>query len=525
VNKQSNQQLIIDIFDENVFSILDVIPDAAVITDKEGTIVFVNVQTEHLFGYQKNELLGKKVEILIPEPYRNRHPEHRTNYFKSPRNRAMGSGMKLYGEKKSGDIFSVEISLNPIKTKNDLFAIATIRDITERILFEQKLEEKNQELENANSAKATFFKKTQYLDDKLKILGTLSASIVHEINNPIAWIQENLEWIKKESKTLTSIQLEELISETIHGIKRIREIIRNLKEFGRIDDNEIKIIDLHRVLNSVITIASSEIKLHAALETQFAQNLPLIKGNSSQLHQVFLNILMNAVQSIPEGDAKNNHILIKSLEDNNQVRVDIIDTGSGMSSEVLSHIFDPFFTTKSAETGTGLGLPISLEIIKNLGGNIKVQSTQGKGSIFSIYLPKAEEKSSISNKNEIISTKRKSILIVDDELLLLNSMQRSLKEHHDVTVFSDANEAIKYLLQNPEKYDLIIVDLNMPTMNGKNIYDYVAKQIPGFEKNILFMTGGFCTNDLESFVKNISNICIEKPFEQSELLNIISRMN
>lgn len=259
------------------------------------------------------------------------------------------------------------------------------------------------------------------LNDKLAAIGTLAAGMAHEINNPIAWILANLGFMKESIHKLQTNLLElenicnepdsqikiqkidallvdmtqgklveemdEIISESIEGIDRIRGIVDSLRGFSRMNDSRLVPIDIAETIDSVIKIAFSEIKYRAKIKKIIPRNLPKITSNSVKLHQVFLNLILNAAQSIAKGTIEENTILIKAELMDNIIQVDICDTGSGIPPEYLSRIFDPFFTTKPIGTGTGLGLSICHDIIQECGGEIKVQSILGKGSTFSVYLP------------------------------------------------------------------------------------------------------------------------------------------
>lgn len=224
--------------------------------------------------------------------------------------------------------------------------------------------------------------------------------IAHEINNPVAWILSNLNYLKNELDQLKHAEdrlspnfqssitnLEHVVLESIKGTERIRDIIEPFRHVGFKADTTKSLVDIHTMLNSVIGSASLETINRAKLEKHFASNIPLIMSNSGQLHQVFLNLIINAAHAIPVGDSEHNQITVSTELETSMLRVDIQDSGSGIAPEHLAHLFEPFFSTKTNVTGTGLGLFICQGIVQNLGGEIKVQSEQGLGSVFSVYLP------------------------------------------------------------------------------------------------------------------------------------------
>jgi two-component system cell cycle sensor histidine kinase/response regulator CckA len=334
------------------------------------------------------------------------------------------------------------------------------------------------------------------------------------------------EYIKKNLSSIDLVKLDKILGESIQGASRIRDIVRHLKGFSHSDRNEKTTIDLHELLNSVSNMTSAELKLRAQLQKNYAKDIPLLKFNSGTLHQVFLNILMNAIQAIPINNPTKNIITITTALENNQVRIDISDTGSGMDQQVLSKIFDPFFTTKPVGIGTGLGLSISNDIIKNEEGKIIVKSTPGKGSTFSVYLPlRIADHAHIEKQDskEKLTSTSKHILIIDDEPFLLKCVERMLEDIHEVTAVISAPLAIELLEKNPNAYDIILCDLSMPIMNGGDFYNHIKNKFLGNEKKIIFMTGGSYTSEINQFISSTNNLCLDKPFEQPQLLQIIDQ--
>ena len=234
------------------------------------------------------------------------------------------------------------------------------------------------------------------LHDRLLVTETLIASVSHEINNPISWILSNLNYIKKQVDILKMdgnqtapdwSNLDAAVKESIQGIERIRDIVRMFKHVGQSNGTDHIPIDIHDVLNTVVVMVSLECKFHAQVKKMFGSNLPLIIANSGQLHQVFLNLMINAIQAMPEGDVEHNTICISTSIESKMLRVDIQDTGEGIEVDNLSRIFEPFFSTKPIGVGSGLGLAICNEIIRDFGGEIRVKSVLGKGTTFSVFLP------------------------------------------------------------------------------------------------------------------------------------------
>ncbi|HAT8180140.1 TPA: PAS domain S-box protein, partial [Legionella pneumophila] len=337
----------------------------------QGKILEVNKQGQKLLQRSAKEILGQSYLSFVA---------------KSELKRAVALFEKLLKDGyldvfelrmvKNGSEVMVEVYPAKVITKNEALIFTIINDVTERHQLRAQA----------------------MLHDRLAVTGTMIASIAHEINNPIAWILSNLSYLKKKFEDFKNKEqdlsfkkgmgkIQNVIDESLQGANRIQKIIHLFKNFARTAETDQTSVDIHEILRTAIDMASLEYKYRAKIEKKFANNLPLITANSGQLHQVFLNLLINAAQSIKEGDIEHNSIKIKTSFDSDNVCIDIKDTGAGIHPDVLSHIFDPFFTTKPAGTGTGLGLSICYEIIRNLGGKITVQSDVGKGALFRIHLP------------------------------------------------------------------------------------------------------------------------------------------
>jgi len=230
--------------------------------------------------------------------------------------------------------------------------------------------------------------------DRMVSMGTLAAGVAHEINNPLAFVQLNLEYAVEQLRALAARpELHEVtraLDDAMEGAARVRAIVRDLKVFSRPDATQIGVIDIRRVLDSSIQMAHNEIRHRARLVKSFGETPP-VSGNEARLGQVFLNLLINAAHSITEGASDENEIAVSTKTDSSgQLVVTIRDTGAGMSPEVQRRIFDPFFTTKPVGIGTGLGLSVCHGIISALGGKIEVNSEPAKGTEFRVLLPPSE---------------------------------------------------------------------------------------------------------------------------------------
>lgn len=517
--------------------ILENASEGILIVNSTGKIEITNRRIENLFGYSWEELIGKSVEILLPETLRNIHEEHRTYYIANPRTRPMGQGMDLVARRKDGTEFPVEVSLSYIKIDDELLTIAFVSDISIRKQAEEELRRERERAqkyldiadvmlvaiddvgkitminqkgctilgynenelinrdwfetcipqkirdrlktlfqqlmkgdvdsiehfenpvltksgeerliawhnfvlkdEQGNSVGTlssgqdiTEHKQAEVLAaqqqqqilqaDKMATIGILASGIAHEINNPNNYILLNGKIISKVWSDITPMlqkyyenngdfslagmpytkakdKIGKLISGVSDGAMRIQRIIQSLKDFARYDQGELdKVVDINSIVDSAIIIVQNMInKSTNRFTVKYGENIPEIMGNSQQLEQVIINLITNSCQAL-EGREKGLFVSTAFFENSKNVLIEVRDEGVGISPENLKYILDPFFTTKRDSGGTGLGLSVSYNIIKNHGGKIDFSSRPGMGTTVKITLPVNRHPSSESGTN------------------------------------------------------------------------------------------------------------------------------
>jgi two-component system, LuxR family, sensor kinase FixL len=348
-------------------------PNGIVMVNRDGQIVLVNVRTEKLFGYTREELIGQPVEILVPERFRDYHPAHRAGYFAAPRTRPMGGGRDLFARRKDGSEFLVEIGLNPIRSNEGLFVLTAIVDITERKRAESELQQHQRALAHVA---------------RVSTLGELSASLAHELNQPLAAILSNaqagLRFLDQGNADLQEIR--EILQDIARDDKRASGVISGLRSLTRRQETQRERIDLAEVLEQVQELLHSElVARRVQVETDLEASCTVL-ADRAQIQQVVLNLMMNAVEAM-EGQAAGQHRLELSLlhRDEAEVQVAVRDSGKGIPADALAKVFDPFWTTKSQ--GMGLGLGICRSIIESHGGKIWVERNAAQGVTFYFKLP------------------------------------------------------------------------------------------------------------------------------------------
>lgn len=421
--------------------------------------------------------------------------------------------LQLRAIRRDGSMAPVEAVLFRTEWDEDPAVLMAIRDLTGRRLVQSQLVH----------------------TDRLAAVGTLAAGVAHEINNPLAYVLLNLQYLIRELPKLPANQdrlphLVERLREARHGAERVVSIVKDLRAFSRIDEDQMGQVDLRRVLLGAIKVAKTQLREGGQIIEKFDDVRPAF-GNATRLEQVFLNLLINALQAFSSARADTNRIFVRLRQERRAshdfVVVEVTDNGSGIAPENLNRIFDPFFTTKPVGLGTGLGLPICHSIVTRMGGDIEVKSVVGQGTTVTVALPVAS-----AEPIELIYRpsptpcyrlgQRARILVVDDETAVATMLSRFLGEEHDVETASSAEEALR--LMKETVFDVVFCDLLMPSMTGMDLFAEVARRYPGREQQIAFMTGGAFTPRAAQFLSRVSNPRLEKPFDLRAVRGLVREL-
>ena len=496
---------------ENLSTTLNSIGDAVIATDPTGRIVRMNPAAERLTGWSLGLARGRSLGDVLPlldAATGSAVPELTAQVIGDEK--IVGpSNHKLRLPQGEGERWIADTAA-PIRDSSGRTTgcVVVLRDTTELRKMEARLA----------------------LAERMASVGTLAAGVAHEINNPLAYVLGNVDFVSGELQSMKteapSSRLDEVaqaLLEARHGAERVRRIVRDLKIFSRAEDEKGELVDVRPVIESSINMAWNEIRHRARLVKDFGAVAP-VEANPSRLGQVFLNVLINAAQAIPIGRADRNEIRIATRTDavGGRSIIEISDTGCGIPAHVLSRIFDPFFTTKPIGVGTGLGLSICQGIVSALDGEISVESEVGKGTCFRIALPSARDHvpEPVSEQRAEEAAGLARVLVVDDEPFIGRVIRRALRADFDVVAIESAREALERIVAG-EHFDVILCDLMMPEMTGMELHAELTSFDRSLARRMIFVTGGAFTEPAQEFLNRDGILRAEKPIDVQSIRALI----
>ena len=351
--------------------------------------------------------------------------------------------------------------------------------------------------------------------EKMSAIGQLIAGVAHDLNNPLASVVGFSDFLAEAGEVPSS--LAEPLQVIRQEAERAANIVKNLLSFARSQEGERKRQHIKPILESTLGLLRNQLMAHkveATLEVEAA--LPEVEVNGNQIKQVFVNVINNACQAIAS-DAPSGRIWIAAKRGRDGIAVSVTDSGPGIAEEIAARVFEPFFTTKGEGEGTGLGLSISQGIVKEHGGRISLETKPGAGATFTVELPigaappRAEAEPATPGAGRSLR-----ILVVDDEPHILHYMRATLESWgHTVEVASDGTYALERALA--EAFDVIICDLRMPHLSGRDMYTRLARQDPRAAERIIFATGDTVRGDTLQFLERLGRPYLHKPFTLAEL--------
>ena len=376
--------------------------------------------------------------------------------------------------------------------------------------------------------------------EKLSALGVLAAGVSHEINNPCAAILSNMNVLRDQLESLQSrprfqrVDALDLVAsdwidsigDCISASNRIREIVKTLNVFSRKSDSAPPVpVDINEEVQTVIRLIGKEVRFQAEFDVSLNPDVPRIMAQPNSVTQIVTNLVVNALQALENSKGTPPQVSIKTDFDDEHVLLEISDNGPGIPPEVLSRIFDPFFTTKPIGKGTGLGLAITRQLVRKVGGEIFADSDVGHGARFSVVIERGEVAVATLQSDQRMppASDRLRVLLLDDDELILRSLQRSLSPHFECQAMGKAQAALEMLVHDGD-FDAVVSDVVMPEMNGLEFWTELEQSRPELALRTVFISGGITSDQLRVRVTDTGRPCLSKPVDMPELIRTIRRV-
>ncbi|MDY6900119.1 MAG: response regulator [Cyanobacteriota bacterium] len=488
-------------------ALLDVATDAIFVRDLDNTILYWNKAAEHLYGCQRNEAIGSKTAELWQEK--------KISLIQSAVSTLIKKGSwegELYQTTRFGKKIIVESRWTLLKQyENKAQSILVVNtDITQKKQLESQ------------------FLRAQ----RLESIGTLSSGIAHDLNNVLAPILMTAQLLESQ---LDDERSKRLLPILINNAKRGANLVKQVLSFTRGMEGERTLVQPKHLIDEIKQVVRETFPKTIQMSDEITQNLWMIKGDATQLHQVVMNLCVNARDAMPNGGklticAQNFKVdenyaqMHLDAEVGSYMMISVADTGVGISPEILDRVFEPFFTTKELGKGTGLGLSTVLGIVKSHGGFINVQSDINKGSNFQIYLP-AQEVNAIQEETEgdLPLGEGELILVIDDEVSIRDITKKSLESYnYKAITASDGIEAIALYAEHINEISVVLTDIVMPIMDGLTTIRTLKKINP--QVKIIAVSGLFSSEKVNAITEIGIKAFLSKPYTAQQLLQTIGNV-
>lgn len=469
--------------------LLEAAPDAMIIVDREGNIGLVNSQAERLFGYTREELLGKSIETLVPERFHDVHPEHRKEYFDNPHPRPMGSGLALWGRRKSGAEFPVEISLSPVETEEGTLVTAAVRDTTERKRLLEDLRQRGEQLElESRRAQEASRLKSEFL-----------ANMSHELRTPLNAVIGFAQLMHDEKVGPVPDEQREYLGDILSSSRHLLQLINDVLDLAKVEAGKMEFspepIDMERVLGEARDVLRAmAASKRISVDTEVDPDLGPVLLDPAKLKQVLYNYLSNALKFTPEGGSV---VLRAEVEDAEHLRLEVEDTGIGIRETDMARLFVEFQQLDASAAkkyaGTGLGLALTKRIVEAQGGRVDVMSEPGVGSTFRAILPRASPEAGVARSRRRVAPRAAGaagalrVLVIEDDSADREWLADTLGEQGlDVETVATGGQAIAHC--RVRRFDAITLDLILPDLPAADVLAAIRDEGPNAETPVVVVT-------------------------------------
>jgi two-component system NtrC family sensor kinase len=508
--RRRTEGLVRDLYGQraDLLALIEQHPDGLLIISQEGRVRFANPRAVAILACSYEGLLGASLSALL---LAEGAPEE---LLRPPAQPRLAEVLRA-----DGAVTPVEVLASSIAWQGEEARLIQLHDISERIAAEE-------------------YKARLIRTDHLASVGQLAAGFAHEINNPASFVISNLTMLDRELQdllhTLTErgalsgaeatnlLDMVEMAREGSRGMERIAAITAALQDFTRMHDHEIELTDVNQVVRAAAEVLRADKRVRLTLREG---ELPPIVAHKGRLVQVVTNLLLNAMSALQKVERAAPTILIQTASDEVQITICVEDNGCGIAPEHLERIFEPFFTLTTGQ-GSGLGLSLSAEIVRQHGGQLHIESQYGGWTRATLYLPLESDLRRTPSAASVLAPPllgegaRHRILLVDDDPLVLKSYVRLLSDEFEVFYTQSAREALSALREG-ERFEVIISDLMMPDFNGMQLYEAIKAEAPALLPRVVFYTGGVYDPSVMDFLQSVHVPLLTKPVSPEVLVQVI----
>jgi PAS domain S-box-containing protein len=533
-------------------ALIEAADDAILVADFASAMISeANPAACELLGYRPSEFESIRAQSLFAA-----EDTEALDLFEELERCERVSHPNVRARRKDGTTFWAELRAKVFESRGTKFVLFIVRDVTHRIERESELARAYQSLKDAQ-AKLIH-------SGKLAAIGQIAGGVAHEVNNPATFILTNLRVMRENvgvfRRTMSRLKREvfdarvlppdkqraveqilgaadfeallrdtsEMVDDNLTGIERIASIVRDLRTFSRIEQDDVQEVAVNEIVDVACNLAYADIR-HCARLVKELSKLPPVTAEPGKLAQVLTKLLVNAAHAIKEGSADDNEIRVSTRLEGDDVVVAVQDTGCGISKEALARIFEPFDATESREGGAGLGLSLCSDIVHMHGGSIGATSEEGRGSRFEVRLPRAKESGDRSPATSSVPVvvrqgegARARVLVIDDDVAVLRAYRRMLSARHDVVLASGGAEGLR-TLEKDEGFDVVLCDVMMPQLDGPMVYEALKARASRLLEKVVFCSGGAFTPRAKEFLASIKNPFLSKPIDPAALESVIQK--
>ncbi|WP_373019477.1 response regulator [Thiomicrorhabdus sp.] len=496
--------------------LINAVPDGLMVVNQSGIIERTNPMIETILGIPSELLLGKEIESLMPENFRNKHRAYRQEFYRAPRRIKVTRNRPFHYQHPNGSEVLLEVLIDPFMADNEIKAITLIRDVTSHNAFEEQM------------------RQTQ----KMEALGQLTGGIAHDFNNLLGIMMGNLELLEMD------VEEDSKAGKRLGQVKKAAmsaaDLTQKLLTISRKKSLEVEAVNLNQLLNELQDMLQRSIKDRITIKLNIEDNLPLVVVDPNELTNAIINLAVNARDAMPEGGIiflnasevtlsdEYTRALPEPVPSGEYVLIDITDTGSGIPKALIDKVLEPFFTTKEKGKGTGLGLAMIYGFIKQSKGHMRIYSEEGKGTSIHLYLPVNEQSdkgtkaySDHLNEGEITYYNGLKALVVDDEPDLAEVAEAFLEKlGFECEICHSADEAKEQLQK--KNYDLVFSDIVMPgDIDGLELFKIIHSDYPDTK---VILTSGFSEEMLQNRHLLPENLVfVRKPYQSKGIRDAIQK--